>query len=68
MSVAAVPTEGLFQIISDDRKPLFCAGYIVRGGRVTEAAPIIRYMVGWNQARVLTYVLKREWIWWMVPT
>ena len=41
--------------------PHFVAGIVVHDGRVTEAAPIVRYMVGWSPRRVLAYVDRKGW-------
>jgi hypothetical protein len=45
--------------------PHFCAGVAyVRGAahpRVTDAAPIVRYMRGWTVARVLDYCASKRW-------
>jgi hypothetical protein len=45
--------------------PHFCAGFIIepRGDwYVTEAAPIIRYMVGWSTTRVSDYCRRKGWL------
>lgn len=41
--------------------PRFVAGLILNDDRVTEAAPILRYMTGWTRARVLSYCRSRRW-------
>jgi len=45
--------------------PHFCAGLIlsrVHGGwTVTEAAPIVRYMLGWSSDRVKSYAGLKGW-------
>ena len=41
--------------------PHFVAGFIVRGGRVVKASPVLRYMIGWSERRALDYVCDREW-------
>lgn len=41
--------------------PFFCAGVTIMEDRVIEAAPIIRYMLGWNTQQVKDYVRKRRW-------
>lgn len=43
-------------------KPSFVAGLVLEQNVVTEAAPIIRYMIGWNRDRVRNYAKKRGWI------
>jgi hypothetical protein len=40
--------------------PYFVAG-LEEDGTVRRAAPIIKYMVGWDIAKVYRYVLKKEW-------
>lgn len=50
--------NGLYAVIQDDRKPIFCAGFIVRDHlvRKVDCAPIIwRKLAYWaQQARVVT--------------
>lgn len=41
--------------------PHFCAGLRVMDGRVIEAAPIVRYMLGWTIQEVSVYVHKKRW-------
>lgn len=41
--------------------PHFVAGFIVTNDRVTEAAPIIRYLVGWESKRVRDYIARKGW-------
>jgi hypothetical protein len=41
--------------------PHFCAGCGIEHGRVTWAAPILAYMVGWTEGRVLAYALRKGW-------
>lgn len=42
--------------------PNFCAGIVVDSDRyVVEAAPILRYMVGWSLAQTTAYCWKRRW-------
>jgi hypothetical protein len=43
--------------------PHFCACVVVRDGKVTETAPILWYMTGWEELRVLGYVLRRSAKW-----
>ena len=48
----------LFRIVA----PHFVAGLILaRTGRITQAAPILRYMVGWSLGRVESYCLSKGW-------
>lgn len=44
-------------------KHYFTAGAIVddESERVVEAAPIIKYMVGWHMEKVQTYCAKKGW-------
>lgn len=41
--------------------PHFVAGIVLSGTTVTEAAPIVRYMVGWDARAVATYVRHKGW-------
>jgi hypothetical protein len=41
----------------------FVAGLVAVDGRVVRAAPILRYMLGWDGARVATYVQAKGWEW-----
>ena len=43
--------------------PHFCAGVWLswRGGEVTEAPPILSYMMGWSQNEVEEYCKKKGW-------
>jgi len=50
-------TELLAQIRADK----FSAGIVLRDGRVIEAAPIVRYMVGWKRDSVRSYCKERRW-------
>lgn len=43
--------------------PHFVAGLEADGGRVTVAAPILRYMVGWSGKQVADYCVKKRWTW-----
>jgi hypothetical protein len=40
--------------------PHFNAGVIVKG-KVTKAAPILRYMMGWPESKVRAYAAKKGW-------
>lgn len=51
--------EVLIQITA----PHFVAGVVAADGRVTEAAPIVGYMVGWSGARFAAYCANRSWAW-----
>jgi hypothetical protein len=43
----------LIQITSDN--PPFCAGVVIENERVTVAAPILQYMMGWKWQRLMLY-------------
>lgn len=49
--------ESLLQI----KAPHFVAGLTLIDDWVTEAAPIIRYMVSWKRGEVLEYVARKGW-------
>jgi len=49
------------QIYAPGPKP-FTAGIVLRDDRVIEAAPIVRYMVGWKRSSVRSYCKERRWI------
>jgi hypothetical protein len=40
----------------------FCAGLVLRGERVIEASPIIKYMKGWTRDRVRHYCRDKGWM------
>ena len=39
----------------------YCAGGELKNGKVTSAAPIIRYMINWDIERVFTYCTDKNW-------
>jgi hypothetical protein len=41
----------------------FCAGVEHKNGFVVRAAPILKYMIGWNGSKVAAYCNKRGWKW-----
>jgi hypothetical protein len=41
--------------------PHFYAGIVLWGDKVVEAAPILKYMVGWDRDRVRAYCAKKQW-------
>jgi hypothetical protein len=46
--------------------PHFVAGVVfneIERGTVVQAAPIVRYMLGWNAARVKSYCKQKRWTW-----
>lgn len=49
--------DALYQISA----PHFEAGIVVQGDCVTEAAPIVRYMIGWSRTRVRSYCTRKNW-------
>jgi hypothetical protein len=53
------PGDVLVRIVA----PHFVAGLDARAGRVVNAAPIIRYMMGWDGAQVAAYCARKGWEW-----
>ncbi len=43
--------------------PYFVAGVILRGECVVDAAPIVRYMIGWGFSKVERYCIRKGWKW-----
>jgi hypothetical protein len=43
--------------------PHFNAGLVAEGGTVKEAAPILRYMIGWTGKQVADYCRRKGWTW-----
>lgn len=41
--------------------PHFVAGVILRGGRVVVAAPILRFAMGWDGAKLAAYCRRKGW-------
>lgn len=41
--------------------PHFCASVVVRDGRVTKPAPILKYMLGWTPERIAEYCHRKGW-------
>ena len=41
--------------------PYFVAGIVLEEGVVIEAAPIVRYMMGWSGMRVRSYAKRKHW-------
>lgn len=39
----------------------FVAGVIATDGRVVQAAPIVKYSVGWTTHQLYAYAMKRGW-------
>lgn len=58
------PGEVLLRITG----PSFVAGIVVRDRRIVEAAPVLRYMIGWDGRRFARYVIARRWRFEVVDT
>ena len=43
--------------------PHFVVGLVAREGHVFRAAPILRYMTGWDGRRVADYCAQKRWTW-----
>jgi hypothetical protein len=41
--------------------PHFVAGLDVTGRLVSDAAPIVAYMIGWSVRRVIAYCRRKRW-------
>lgn len=41
--------------------PHFVCGIVLRGSAVVEAAPIVRYMIGWQARKVRSYCDGKGW-------
>lgn len=41
--------------------PHFVAGLVVEDGQVYESAPVIKYMRGWTQEKVINYCRVKGW-------
>ena len=54
----------LYQVTAEN----FCAGFIMRRGRVATCAPILRYMKGWTLGEARLYCSNRGWDLKLVPT
>ena len=53
------PTLGLVQVTA----PHFCAGIVLDGPTVVEAAPVVHYMRGWPASRAVAYCRRKGWAW-----
>lgn len=42
--------------------PHFVAGLVLEGGYVQKAAPILRYMLGWERGKVQRYCSSKRWV------
>lgn len=47
----------LFQI----KAPHFCAGGEIKNRIIVYAAPIIKYMIGWNVEKTHRFCIKKKW-------
>jgi len=43
--------------------PHFMAGVCLRNDIVVRAAPILKYMIGWNFPKIEEYVARKGWEW-----
>jgi hypothetical protein len=39
----------------------FCAAIVVSNGKVIDAAPILKYMIGWSFTKVEQYAAVKRW-------
>lgn len=46
--------------------PHLCGGVYLEYGKVTEAPPILYYMMGWHEKQVVGYCLRKKWQWRMM--
>jgi hypothetical protein len=53
------PTES--GILAQIKAPHFTAGIVLMNDAVTIAAPIVKYMVGWNRDKVRGYCQQKRW-------
>ena len=49
------------ELLAQVTAPHFVAGLLLSGDVVTGAAPILRYMIGWDRAKVRGYCRLRDW-------
>lgn len=54
-------THDPHSLLAQITAPHFVAGLLLSENRVQEAAPIIRYMIGWPRARVREYCHRKGW-------
>lgn len=47
--------ERLYRVVA----PWFVVGFVCRGGIVTEATGVVKYLRGWGEERALSYLLER---------
>jgi hypothetical protein len=53
--------ETLAQIVGDSRKGSFTAGIVLWDDTCVVAAPIVRYMKGWDRQKIRSYCGQRKW-------
>jgi len=51
----------MIDLLAQIRADKFTAAIVLRDERVIEAAPIVRYMVGWKRDSVRSYCKERRW-------
>lgn len=47
----------LYRIVA----PHFVCGVVIENGKITTAAPIVKYMLGWTRQRLQTYAAGKGW-------
>jgi hypothetical protein len=47
--------------------PHMCAAVTAKNGKIVQAAPILRTMIGWDGRMLANYCKKRGWSWQVVP-
>lgn len=47
-------------IVSIDA-PHFNAGLILRNGKVVKAPPNLKYMLGWDNSKIVSYCIMNDW-------
>lgn len=63
MSDPLVPEREITETLIAIDAPHFYAGIVARDGRVVEAAHIVKYMKGWDGAKVAAYCKSKGWSW-----
>jgi IS4 transposase len=58
---ASTNETAVIEILAAIRGPNFHAGIVLLNDRVTETAPIVKYMKGWSRKRVRDYCNDRDW-------
>ena len=44
------------------QSPQFTAGIVILNNRCVEAAPVVKYLIGWKIKAIQEYAVKRKWI------